>query len=68
MSLLKTIRVYPNSKREVSAEMQQCIKERRAAFISGDLDPVKLKRTEFNSILWKNSMKYKEKVESALLW
>lgn len=44
--------------------MRQCFNERRAAFISGDLDTVKSKRKELNSILTKNRMKFKEKVES----
>ncbi len=46
--------------------MRQCIKERRTAFINGDLNPFKLKRKELRSILNKNRMKYKENVESQL--
>lgn len=32
----KTITVYLNNKLEASAEMNNCIRERRAAFINGD--------------------------------
>ncbi len=46
--------------------MRQCIKERRTAFIKGDLDLVQLKKKELRSILKKNRRKYKGKVERQL--